>query len=246
MLCSRLRQDLGGVTLKRVQIIAAVVVTVLLMACQYAEESVIEPTLGDETTDAKTVDISHTEPQLTPSEPLATVEPSETAKKILKAAEVYKGQPYVFGGRMSRPGCRRNGKRIRCRPGIDCQSLIFFAFEDVLGTRWWDFSVMPTINVERGELGRPVEGLDGVLRSDLKPSLLAPGDVLFFLIDGYNLAVDGPLHEAGDRKYGTWHTGFFHSADDKTYWVLHAAPGEMVRLQPLDDIAFDALFVVRM
>ena len=56
--------------------------------------------------------------------------------RIVAAAESYLGKPYVFGGRDGRPGCRRDSKRVRCRPGIDCQSLIFFAYEEALGRHW--------------------------------------------------------------------------------------------------------------
>jgi len=187
----------------------------------------------------------------TKPEPVALVQPktvnaSKTALEILHAAEEYKGENYVFGGRLGKRGCRRNGKPIQCRPGIDCQSLLFFAHEKVLGTRWWDFSVMPTVTVKNAELGKPVLGLDGVLRQDLDPTLLAPGDVLFFLFEDYNLDVDGPLLVDGEQKYGTWHTGFFYGFHDGEYQVLHAAPGATVQVQSMDSIAFDALFAVRM
>ena len=145
-------------------------------------------------------------PPPTPAEPptpLTTAKESETARAILTAAEAYQGTEYVFGGRLGKRGCRRNGKPIRCREGIDCQSLIFFAFEEVQGKRWWDFSVMPTVNVKRGELGRPVKGLDGVLREKMDASKLAPGDVLFFLYEDYNLDVDGPLYEHKGRRCNT-------------------------------------------
>ena len=220
--------------------------SVSLLGCERFEVNTTQPVYSDDLSVLHEANPPLHPPQEASAKPLTHTPPSETAAKILKAAEAYKGQPYVFGGRQGKPGCRRNGRAVRCKPGIDCQSLIFFAFEDVLGTRWWDFSVMPTVNVKRRELGHPVAGVNGVLRGDLDPSKLAPGDVLFFLIEGYNLDVDGPLHVVGDRKYGTWHTGFFHGASDGTYWVLHAAPGEHVKLQPLDDIAFDALFAVRM
>ena len=217
-----------------------------LLGCERFEVNTTQPVFVNDSSILHEVDPPLPPPQEASTVPLTQVTPSETAQKILTAAEAYEGQPYVFGGRLGRAGCRRKGQAIRCRPGIDCQSLIFFAFEDVLGTKWWDFSVMPTINVKRNELGHPVSGVNGVLREDLDASKLAPGDVLFFLFEGYNLDVDGPLHVVGDRKFGTWHTGFFHGASDGTYWVLHAAPGEHVKRQPLDEISFDALFAVRM
>ena len=183
---------------------------------------------------------------LQPESALTVVPPSEAAAKMLAAAEKYIGEPYVFGGRLERSGCRRGGRSVTCQPGIDCQSLIFFAMEDTTGRSWRRFSVMPTVSVARGELGQPVAGLNGVLREDLDPSMLSPGDVLFFLMEDYNLENDGPLHTVGEQRYGTWHTGLFHGVKDGKYRVLHAAPGERVRKQALSDIPFDALFVTRM
>ena len=140
-------------------------------------------------------------PALPDVEPQKTAPASKTALEILNAAEQYIGQPYVFGGRLGKRGCRRKGKPIQCRPGIDCQSLLFFAHEKVLGKRWWSYDVMPTQTVKNQEIGRPVLGLAGVLRADLDPTQLAPGDVLFFLLKDYNLQVDGPLLVDGERKY---------------------------------------------
>ncbi len=166
--------------------------------------------------------------------------------RIVKAAEKYLGEPYVFGGRDGRTGCRRAGKRVRCPEGIDCQSLIFFAYEKALKTKWTRYSVMPSKCVKKNQLGRPVPGLDGVLRADLDQGKLEKGDVLFFLWKNYNLDADRPLWSKGDDQYGVWHTGLVHGLKDKQARVIHAKPGEKVVIEPLDDIDFDALFVVRL
>jgi cell wall-associated NlpC family hydrolase len=166
--------------------------------------------------------------------------------KIIAEAEKYLGEPYVFGGRDGRPGCRRDSKPVRCPAGIDCQSLIFFAYEKVHNTRWTRYSVMPSVCVRRNQLGRPVRGLDGVLRSDLDNKKLKKGDVLFFLIKDYNLEADRPLYTRGEDKYGVWHTGLIHGRKDKVVRVIHAKPGDKVLIEPLDNIEFDALFVVRL
>lgn len=181
--------------------------------------------------------------------------PTTSAEQIVRAAESYLGREYVFGGRDGRPGCRDGKKRVRCAGGIDCQSLIFFAYESVLGRAWTRYSVMPSISIRRGELGQPVPGLDGVLRDDVDRTRLRRGDVLFFLLDGYNLDADKPLLVRGDAQYGTWHTGIVHcsprqglpgAADAGAVQVIHARPGDRVTIEPLDAIAFDALYVVRL
>ena len=166
--------------------------------------------------------------------------------KIIAAAEAYLGEPYVFGGRDGRPGCRQGRKRVRCPEGIDCQSLIFFAYEKVKKTRWTSYSVMPSICVRKNPLGRPVRGLNGVLRADLDHKKLKKGDVLFFLWKNYNLETDRPLWTRGEDQYGVWHTGMIHGRKDKVVRVIHAKPGEQVVIEPLEDIDFDALFVVRL
>jgi cell wall-associated NlpC family hydrolase len=166
--------------------------------------------------------------------------------RIIAAAERYLGEPYVFGGRDGRAGCRRDGKRVRCPEGIDCQSLIFFAYEKALKTRWTGYSVMPSVCVRRNQLGRPVLGLDGVLRAELDKGKLKKGDVLFFLWKNYNLDADRPLWSKGDDRYGVWHTGLVHGLKNNQARVIHAKPGEKVVIEPLDDVEFDALFVVRL
>jgi hypothetical protein len=175
-----------------------------------------------------------------------TVQDRSLQDRIISAAEKYLGQPYVFGGRDGRRGCLRGGWRVRCPEGIDCQSLIFFAYEQALKTKWTGYSVMPSVCVRRNQLGRPVRGLDGVLRADLNKNKLEKGDVLFFLLKNYNLDADRPLWTRGEDRYGVWHTGMIHGRKDEQVRVIHAKPGDQVLIEPLDDIEFDALFVVRL
>jgi len=169
--------------------------------------------------------------------------PRTVQELIIEAAEGHLGKPYVFGGRDGRPGCKGVA---RCPEGIDCQSLIFFAYEKVLGKRWGRYSVMPSVSVKRRELGAPVEGLAGVLASEVDPARLKKGDVLFFLLEGYNLEADAPLLMREGRKYGVWHTGLVHSAREGAVEVIHARPGHQVVIQPLQEISFDGLFVLRL
>ncbi len=166
--------------------------------------------------------------------------------QIIAEAEKYLGREYVFGGRDGRPGCRRGGRRVRCPRGIDCQSLIFFAYEKVLGRRWSSFSVMPSVCVRKNQLGRPVKGLDGVPAAELDQGRLHKGDVLFFLLKDYNLDADRPLLVRGGDRYGVWHTGLVHGRRQNKIHVIHAKPGDKVLIESLDDIEFDAIFVVRL
>jgi len=165
--------------------------------------------------------------------------------RLVTVAEGMLGKPYVFGGRDGRDGCRRHRRPIRCQPGIDCQSLIFFAYEKVCGRPWTSFSVMPARSAARGELGKPVPFLTGVLREEVDETRLQPGDVLFFLMQDYNLRVDRGFVLEGNKRYGTWHTGMLHSVEAGKARVIHAKPGERVLIEPLQRIDYDALYVLR-
>lgn len=174
--------------------------------------------------------------------PAAAEEP-RVQDRLIAAARTMLGKPYVFGGRDGRPGCR--GVKA-CAPGIDCQSLIFFAFEKVFAKHWTKFSVMPSLSVQRKELGTPVPGLDGVLRAELDPKKLQKGDVLFFMLPNYNLQADAPLLERDGVKYGVWHTALVHDVGGAAPGVIHAKPGAEVVVEPLSALSFDAVMVLRL
>lgn len=169
--------------------------------------------------------------------------------RLILAAEKYLGREYVLGGRDGRRGCLEDGKRVRCPAGVDCQSLIFFAYQKVFRRAWTRFSVMPSVSIRRQELGRPVPKLDGVLRAEVDLGLLQKGDVLFFLLKGYNLSADPPPLTRGEDGYGVWHTALVHRVEEgpagRTVYVIHAKPGDRVVIEPLADISFDGLFVIR-
>ena len=166
-------------------------------------------------------------------------------QRIVERAETYLGVEYVWGGRMGMRGCLQNGRRVACQQGLDCQSLIFFVFEDLFKKKWNRFSVMPSKNVRRRELGHPVPGMSGVLREKLDPKQLQPGDVVFFMLPDYNFDVDPPLWIHNGVKYGVWHTAIFHGFDGKHYNIIHANPGDKVMIDPIEEIHFEALYVLR-
>ncbi len=151
-------------------------------------------------------------------------------KKAMELAEGYIGVPYNLGG--------------RSRRGIDCQGIIIVPYGKAFNFSWRKVPVHNNKEVvDSGYLGKPVQGLDGVLRENLDPSLLHKGDALYFLIKGYDNPQDTSLLVQGGSEYRTWHTGLYAGGSKKN--VLHAAPGDKVRLQPLEEITFDALYVTR-
>ena len=89
-------------------------------------------------------------------------------------------------------------------------------------------------------LGVPVEGLSGVMRDDLRLSLLKEGDAVYFLVAGYEIP-DAPLLTTEDAQYWPWHTALYGGNGE----VIHAEPGGVVRRQSIHAIAFDALYVTR-
>jgi len=161
--------------------------------------------------------------------------------RLVAEAERHLGKPYVFGGRDGRRGCGG-----RCLPGIDCQSLVVFAFERVLGTPWRRFSGYPSVSIRRGELGRPVRGLNRVLRDEVRPALLKKGDVRFFLLEDFNLEADPALLVRDGRRYGTWHVGLVHGVEGGQVSVIHARPGDRVVIEPLESVMFDGLVALRL
>ena len=146
------------------------------------------------------------------------------------AAQHWIGTPYQWGGR----GTAKN-------PGLDCLGLMFRGVAAATGASWTRFPVDPSKIVASGALGQPVPGLAGVLRGEVDVDLLHPGDALYFLLADYEIR-DAPLWVSADVRYWPWHTALYADAGD----VLHAAPGGVVRRQPLAEIAWDALYVTRL
>ncbi|MEZ4316151.1 MAG: hypothetical protein R3F61_01550 [Myxococcota bacterium] len=166
----------------------------------------------------------------------AVLEPHRTevavgrGERAVEVARQHLGTPYRWEGR----GTQR-------LPGYDCLGILFRAWGRVDGRPWTTYEVNPSQLVAHGKLGAPVSGLEGVLRDDL-PDLasLRPGDVLYFLLEGYTIP-DEPLLVRGEARYWPWHTGLYAGSGI----VLHASPGGEVMEQPLDEMRFDALFVTR-
>ena len=156
---------------------------------------------------------------------------SPTVERAVVAALALQGEPYRWGGRDTAKN-----------PGIDCLGLLFRGFGAATGTPWTAYPVNPSELVSSGLLGQPAPGLDGVLRADLRPDALRRGDVLYLLLEEVEIP-DAPLWERDGRRYWPWHTGLALGGGDAL--VVHARPGDEVTVQPLAEIAFDALYVTR-
>ena len=172
---------------------------------------------------------------------LEAIEKDSIGESIVQAAEKYLGVEYVFGGRMGRCCCRKKS----CLKGIDCQSLIFFAFEEVFKTKWTKFSTMPSVNIKRKEFGNPVKGLNGVLKNEIDVKKLKKGDVVFWLLKDYNQGVDKPLLIKGEDQYNVWHTGIVHGRKNGKIRVIHAKPGHKVVIEYLEEVDFEGIYVIR-
>jgi cell wall-associated NlpC family hydrolase len=122
----------------------------------------------------------------------------EHARKLL-------GVPYVLGGRMRRTA-----------PGVDCQGVLFYAAQAVSSCGWRSFSVFPTVAVQSGELGRPVDGLAPVATDELDTASLQIGDLLFLVSP-----VQNPREEAIAqlRRRPVWvlHTGVYSGGGN---WIV--------------------------
>ncbi len=155
---------------------------------------------------------------------------AERAAKVLDAARTHLDKPWMWGGRDAEK-----------HPGVDCLGLMFLADSAVSGRSWRAFEVNPSELVANEKLGNPVVGVAGVLRSELQIANLMPGDALYFLKANYQIE-DEPLLVRGKTSYWPWHTGLYMGEQK----VIHADPGGEVRIQPLEDLSFDALYATRM
>lgn len=151
---------------------------------------------------------------------------------LIQNAKEYLGREY-----------RWNGRDTKKNPDIDCMGLVFLAYSKTTGKPWYNLSVNPSELVKSGKLGRPVNGLEGVLREDIDYSKLKEGDVVYFLVQNFAIN-DAPLAEIDGNSYWPWHMGLYEGGTD--HLILHASPMEEVKSQPIEEIGFDALLVTRL
>ncbi|MHA1279241.1 MAG: C40 family peptidase [Candidatus Helarchaeota archaeon] len=154
----------------------------------------------------------------------------DIGENFFEAAKKYIGVPFIWGG--------------RSRKKLDCMGLLFLAYSDVTGKPWRNLSVLPSELVKSGNLGKPVPGLDGVLSDSLKNIKLKKGDILYFLSSEKVYETDIPLVRIDSIPYWVWHMGIYAGGEEKPM-ILHACPSDRVKIEPLENIYFDAIFVTR-
>src|SRR5687768_3383160 len=123
-----------------------------------------------------------------PPAPLAAAQRAR-AERVIALARTHLGEPYAWEGRGT-----------ESLPGWDCLGILFVPFGQVTGTSWRAYEVNPSELVAGGKLGRPVAGVDRVLRSEVPVANLMPGDILYFLLEGYKIP-DAPLMVRDGASY---------------------------------------------
>jgi len=153
-------------------------------------------------------------------------------EKLIEEAKNYIDVPFVFGGRSKR--------------GIDCMGVIFLPYSKVTGKSWKRLSTNPRELVEKEMLGKPVSGLNGVLKNNIDYSKFKKGDIVYFLVS-YQIGNVKHFMEIDNIKYWVWHMGIFTGFDENEVpLILHACPSHKVIIQPIKEIYFEAIFVTRL
>jgi hypothetical protein len=134
--------------------------------------------------------------------------------QLVRHARELVGTPYQLGGRL----------RARAQ-GIDCQGVIFYAAERLMGCGWRSFDVFPSRSIQREELGKRVVGLDPVATEDLDVTRLKAGDVLHFVGPAENPA-EGAIGTLGEDPIWVWHMGLY--AGEGRFVVGDHFAGEVV------------------
>lgn len=171
-------------------------------------------------------------PAESPPEPVEKPAPARARPEIEQAialAEATKGTPWKWNGRLTPQ-----------LPGLDCLGIIFVAYGEATGTPWRDYPVNPSELVASAKLGNVVPEVAGVLRGNVPVDALKRGDILYFLVEGYEIP-DKPLLVDGERRYWPWHTGIYLGDGN----VLNSHPSQGVVVMRLTDISWDALFATR-
>ncbi len=141
-------------------------------------------------------------------------------KEFVENAREYLGEGYLWGGRLTKEN-----------PGLDCLGLIFLPYAKTFNKKWTEISTYPGIIIKKYQLGKPVEGLDGILNKDIDISRLEEGDIIHLLNQrGPIDENDIPSKIINGIKYWTWHTGIYSNKEKNLF--LHANP----RAYPRDEI----------
>lgn len=153
-------------------------------------------------------------------------------KTFINNAKQYLGIEYGFGGRLTKKN-----------PDLDCLGLIFLAYSKTFNENWTNFNVNPSELVKNHQLGKPVEGLDGILSLDVEVSKLEEGDIIYLLTT--NSINDKPLARINEIAYWPWHVGIYSNKEKNLF--LEANPLHGVIEHGFDDVLKynEAIFVTR-
>lgn len=154
-------------------------------------------------------------------------------KEFLENARKYIDTPYIWGGRLTRNN-----------PGLDCMGLVFLAYKDTYGESWRNLSVYPSEIIKENQLGKPVEGLDGVLTNGFNMHLFEEGDIIHFLSE--MKTKDSPSSTINGKDYWTWHMGIYSNKFENLF--LEAHPNSKVEESNLEDATYlnPAVFITRL
>lgn len=154
-------------------------------------------------------------------------------KEFVENARKYIGKEYSWGGRLTEDN-----------PGLDCLGLIFLPYSKTFNKKWTEISVNPSEIVEKGQLGKPVKELEGVLTKNIDFSKLKEGDVVYLLRTSE--IKDKPLAKINRINYWPWHTGIYSNAKENLF--LHANPENRVVEEDFKnylELTSDGIFVTR-
>lgn len=154
-------------------------------------------------------------------------------KEFVKNAREYLGKEWIWWGRLTKKN-----------PGIDCLGLIFLSYAKTFNKKWTEISVYPSEIVKKEQIGKPVEGLEGVLTKDIDFSKLKEGDIIYLL--SLNKIDDVPLAKINGVNYWPWHTGIYSNKKENLF--LHAKPQYKVVEQNFKDYiqqTSEGIFVTR-
>lgn len=154
-------------------------------------------------------------------------------KEFVENARKYLETEYSWGGRLTKE-----------HPNLDCLGLIFLPYAKTFNKKWTEISGNPSEIVKNEQLGKPVDGLEGVLNKDIDFSKLKEGDIIYLL--SLNKIEDKPLADINGVNYWPWHTGIYSNKEKNLF--LHASPGNKVVEQNFKDyldLTSDGIFVTR-
>src|SRR3989344_5053434 len=138
---------------------------------------------------------------------------ADKRKEFVENAKKYLGEEYQWGGRLTKKN-----------PNLDCLGLIFLAYSKTYNKKWTEISINPSEIVKKEQLGKPVKGLEGILKDSINFSALEEGDIIYLL--SASEIKDKPLAKINGINYWPWHTGIY--SDKKNNLLLHAEPGKKV------------------